>query len=265
MDDGGRKQEYCSRHAKSGMVDVRSKRCGHQRCTNHLSLGVDDGSKKADYSSQHARAGMVSVKNKRVPHGCITRPSVDISSAHTAGSSCQHAKEEVFFARRGTPTVRGDGGAARNTGDAHQSRAAPHRKRLAFLAQLTGVPASCSDGTSREKRARRTDVVRALGVPIKRDEEGLSADDAGGARVQQRPPQPTGGVLLGPTPLIRPVPGGGDTAVKTELIFRETGSELENFWSGGEVQQDPRKIKLCNVVVVVFYMRTIYLLFIADV
>ena len=46
------------------MVDVKKKRCAHRGCAKQPPHGLDDGSKKAEYCSQHAKDGVVNVKDK---------------------------------------------------------------------------------------------------------------------------------------------------------------------------------------------------------
>lgn len=57
-----RRKEYCSLHAKAGMIDVKGRRCAHLVCTKRPTLGADDGRKKPAFCFQHAKANMVSVQ-----------------------------------------------------------------------------------------------------------------------------------------------------------------------------------------------------------
>ncbi|CAN0308545.1 unnamed protein product, partial [Ectocarpus fasciculatus] len=56
--DGSTKREFCSQHAKPGMINLVSKRCRHPGCIKQPSFGKD-GSKKAEFCSQHAKSGMI--------------------------------------------------------------------------------------------------------------------------------------------------------------------------------------------------------------
>ncbi len=91
--DGSKKAEFCFKHARSGMVNVRRDECAQERCTKQPSYGTDDGRKKAEFCSQHARTGMVNVKTKRCAHqGCTTRPSFGVDGSKKAEFWFQHAK-----------------------------------------------------------------------------------------------------------------------------------------------------------------------------
>ncbi|CBJ29797.1 EsV-1-7 [Ectocarpus siliculosus] len=91
--DNSKKAEFCSQHAKQGMVNVVHKRCGHTACSTRPSYG-DAGSKKAEFCSQHAKQGMVNVRNKRCGHtACSTRPSYGDAGSKKAEFCSQHAKQ----------------------------------------------------------------------------------------------------------------------------------------------------------------------------
>ncbi|CAN0453276.1 unnamed protein product, partial [Ectocarpus fasciculatus] len=64
---GTKKAEFCSQHARPGMIDLVSKRCGHPGCIKHASHG-NNGSKMREFCSQHAKPGMIDLVNKRCGH-----------------------------------------------------------------------------------------------------------------------------------------------------------------------------------------------------
>ncbi|CAM9993932.1 unnamed protein product [Ectocarpus sp. 4 AP-2014] len=73
---GSKKREFCSQHARDGMVNVNNKRCIQPNCTTIPSFAAV-GSKKAEFCSQHAREGMVDVRSRRCSQrGCNTQPSM---------------------------------------------------------------------------------------------------------------------------------------------------------------------------------------------
>lgn len=54
--EGGRKTEYCAKHASAGMVSMYSKKCGNEGYAKQSSFGLE-GSRKIEYCAQHARSG----------------------------------------------------------------------------------------------------------------------------------------------------------------------------------------------------------------
>ncbi|CAM9633284.1 unnamed protein product [Hapterophycus canaliculatus] len=84
---GSTKREFCSQHAKEGMINVNNKRCIQANCTTIPSFAVA-GSKKAEFCSQHAREGMIDVRSKRCSQrGCSTQPSSQQAPAAGGGGS----------------------------------------------------------------------------------------------------------------------------------------------------------------------------------
>lgn len=57
---GSKKQEFCARHAKPGMIDVIHKRCDHQGCNTRPHFGMAGG--KAEFCRRHAKQSMVNVR-----------------------------------------------------------------------------------------------------------------------------------------------------------------------------------------------------------
>lgn len=58
---GSKRAKLCAGHAKDKMVDLHSKRYGHEGCTTGPSCGVE-GSKIADFGTQHAMEGIARKK-----------------------------------------------------------------------------------------------------------------------------------------------------------------------------------------------------------
>lgn len=112
LDDGSKKAEYRSHHTKPGMVDIVRKRGAHQSCVKHPPYGVDDGKKKkAEYCSQHARAGVVYVKGKVAPNArfmawsmAARRPSTGRITPGLGNGERRH-EEEVLSPRLHQATV----------------------------------------------------------------------------------------------------------------------------------------------------------------
>lgn len=89
---GGRKAEFCSKHARAGMVNVKHKPCGIEGCSITPNFGVS-GSKKAEFCSEHARAGMVDVRHKKCgKEGCSTRPHFGVLGSSRAEFCAEHAR-----------------------------------------------------------------------------------------------------------------------------------------------------------------------------
>eukprot|EP00903_Cladosiphon_okamuranus_P005799 g5746.t1 len=90
---GSKKREFCSQHAKKGMINVNNKRCIQPNCSTIPSFAVA-GSKKAEFCSQHAMEGMVDVRSKRSSSsrgGSINKQAVVSSSGKTPASSSSSA------------------------------------------------------------------------------------------------------------------------------------------------------------------------------
>ncbi|CAM9562707.1 unnamed protein product [Ectocarpus sp. 12 AP-2014] len=60
-----------AKHAKPGMIDLVSKRCGHLGCMKRPSHGKD-GSKRPEFCAQHRQQGTVDIVTRRCDHpGCM--------------------------------------------------------------------------------------------------------------------------------------------------------------------------------------------------
>ncbi|CAM9760858.1 unnamed protein product [Ectocarpus fasciculatus] len=93
--DDSKKAEFCSQHAKPGMIHVFRKKCGHPDCIKHPSYGKD-GSKKAEFCSQHAKPGMMHVFRKKCGHpGCTKQSSYGKVGSKKAEFCSQHAQEDM--------------------------------------------------------------------------------------------------------------------------------------------------------------------------
>ncbi|CAM9675420.1 unnamed protein product [Ectocarpus sp. 8 AP-2014] len=98
---GSKKREFCSQHARDGMVNVNNKRCIQPNCTTIPSFAAA-GSKKAEFCSQHAREGMVDVRSRRCSQrGCNTQPSLGEAggSSKIPGACKAHASEGMVGLR----------------------------------------------------------------------------------------------------------------------------------------------------------------------
>ncbi|CAN0506083.1 unnamed protein product [Ectocarpus sp. 12 AP-2014] len=98
---GSKKREFCSQHARDGMVNVNNKRCIQPNCTTIPSFAAV-GSKKAEFCSQHAREGMVDVRSRRCSQrGCNTQPSLGEAggSSKIPGACKAHASETMVGLR----------------------------------------------------------------------------------------------------------------------------------------------------------------------
>ena len=95
---GSKTVEFCSQHAKDGMVDVKSKRCAHPSCTKHARYGVE-GTNARVFWSQHAREGMVDITSKRCAHpSCTKRRSYGVEGTNAVFCS-QHAEDGMVNAK----------------------------------------------------------------------------------------------------------------------------------------------------------------------
>lgn len=76
--EGGRKAEFCSKHAKASMINVITKRCHHLGCATQASFGVE-GSRRRELCSRHAKNGMINVDARTCGHtGCATQASFGV-------------------------------------------------------------------------------------------------------------------------------------------------------------------------------------------
>ena len=70
----GEKAQYCSKHKKSGMVNVVSKQCKEDGCSTRSTFGNEG--EKAQYCGKHKKPGMIDLKNKRCKEdGCCKQPN----------------------------------------------------------------------------------------------------------------------------------------------------------------------------------------------
>lgn len=94
---GSKKREFCSQHAKKGMINVNNKRCIQPNCSTIPSFAVA-GSKKAEFCSQHAMEGMIDVRSKRsgsqrgsTNHAASSSGKTPASSSSASSSSSTSA------------------------------------------------------------------------------------------------------------------------------------------------------------------------------
>ncbi|CAM9224280.1 unnamed protein product, partial [Sphacelaria rigidula] len=87
-----KKAEFCSQHARAGMVDVVNKKCNDDGCSKTPSFCLAGG-KNVKFCARYARAGMVDVVTKKCDHeGCSKKPSYDVAGSKTAKFCSQHAR-----------------------------------------------------------------------------------------------------------------------------------------------------------------------------
>ncbi|CAN0446120.1 unnamed protein product, partial [Pylaiella littoralis] len=136
---GTKTAEFCSGHAKDGMVDVLSKRCAHLGCTKRPSYGVA-GTQTAEFCSGHAKDGMVRVSDSRNP--CSVR-------GRSGGA-------------RGCGGAEMDGCTARRSGAGGKKR----RRSLADTRQAEPSSESSSrSGRADSKRSRQATVNTPVSPP----------------------------------------------------------------------------------------------------
>ncbi|CAM9721941.1 unnamed protein product [Laminaria digitata] len=101
--DGSKKTEFCPRHAKDGMVNVRKLRCRHEDCTKRarFSVPVPGSIEKAEFCAEHARAGMIDAGSKTCLHeSCGKWPSFGIHGSRVTVFCAQHAEAGMVDVRR---------------------------------------------------------------------------------------------------------------------------------------------------------------------
>lgn len=98
---GNKKMEFCGRHAREGMVDVISKRCGQKQA----SYGVTGLKMYVDYvlmpSSAFSTPGWapVDVISRRCGHqGCNVQPSYGAAGTKKTEFCVQHSRERAWLA-----------------------------------------------------------------------------------------------------------------------------------------------------------------------
>ncbi|CAM9176312.1 unnamed protein product [Sphacelaria rigidula] len=132
------------------MLDVAGKKCDSEDCSTRPSCGVA-GSKRAEFCSEHARAGMVGVANKRCGYeGCSKRAidakqNVDESkfcgrhaSANNTATVSDTTTLNIWEGTPGPSLTAGDG---KSVADVQRGK----RKRAAF----SGSVANDNDGVHR--------------------------------------------------------------------------------------------------------------------
>ncbi|CAM9392109.1 unnamed protein product, partial [Pylaiella littoralis] len=74
-----KKAEFCSGHAKDGIVKVKDKRCNHRGCTKLAKFSAV-GNEQAEFCNRHAKGRIVDVVNERcVQPGCTTSPGFGVT------------------------------------------------------------------------------------------------------------------------------------------------------------------------------------------
>lgn len=89
---GSKKAEFCSQHARAGMVNVKSNACVQEDCSKQPSYGVA-GISRREFCVQHARVGMVDVFSKKCGNEeCCKRPSYGVAGTRRQEFCVQHAR-----------------------------------------------------------------------------------------------------------------------------------------------------------------------------
>eukprot|EP00903_Cladosiphon_okamuranus_P010433 g9869.t1 len=97
--NGSKTTEFCSRHAREGMVNPGTKRirvlCFHAR--EIASNGKKDNRRKSDFCSRHAENGMIHVRGKLCRHpGCTTRANFGVPESRRPEFCSRHAKDGMI-------------------------------------------------------------------------------------------------------------------------------------------------------------------------
>lgn len=88
-------------------MDIVNKRIGHTECSKQPSYGIDV-SGKAEFCSGHAKDGMLDVATKRCSHiGCNKRPSIGVEGSGRTEFCSGHAKDDMIDLRKSRPGERG--------------------------------------------------------------------------------------------------------------------------------------------------------------
>ncbi|CAB1121443.1 unnamed protein product [Ectocarpus sp. CCAP 1310/34] len=93
------RREFCSQHAKPGMTNIMTKRCGHPGCIKHRTYGKD-GSSKAEFCSQHAQQDMSLTRGALSHPGCINQPSFGKDGSKNIEFCSQHSKAGMINLRK---------------------------------------------------------------------------------------------------------------------------------------------------------------------
>lgn len=214
VDDSNKKPEYCSQHAKTGMVIVIEKRCSHPGCPKKPSVDAEGGSnRKSEFCFQHAKAGTVIVKNNRcATDGCAEQPS----HSEKAGFCASHSAEIVLSVALGRRPPDTHGVAAETSGGSDVRGAAEKRKNRSPLPKRPGSTAAGSEPAG---------PVPCQPWRFRSRERGAQNPTDGAEDSRSRPsslPQTTRGMFLCPTPASL-LSGGEGAAVKTEMLGVSSG------------------------------------------
>jgi EsV-1-7 cysteine-rich motif len=81
---GETKGKYCKKHAKTGMVDVKNKKCQHSGCRKIPYFNFE-GELRGKFCSSHQELGMIDVINKKCQHsGCRKQPTYNFEGEKRA-------------------------------------------------------------------------------------------------------------------------------------------------------------------------------------
>lgn len=102
--EGSKKTEFCPRHAKDDMVNVRKLTCRHEGCSKRARFTYQQQQqhrKQAEFCAEHAKAGMVDAGSKTCRHeSCVKWPSFGNDGSRATIFCAQHAEADMIDVRR---------------------------------------------------------------------------------------------------------------------------------------------------------------------
>lgn len=87
---GAERAEFCARHAKEGMVDVRNKTCAHRGCDQAPTYCVE-GKSRAEFCARHSEFGMV----RAWPPSRVGAPRTPIAAAAGLNGSSNGSNQQA--------------------------------------------------------------------------------------------------------------------------------------------------------------------------
>jgi len=89
-------RKYCKQHAKTNMIDIKSKRCIESDCNKHPTFNYE-GEKKPLYCKQHAKTNMIDIKHKKcIESDCNKHPVFNYSNETKPLYCKEHAKTNMI-------------------------------------------------------------------------------------------------------------------------------------------------------------------------
>jgi hypothetical protein len=87
---------YCSEHKKENMINVKSKRCIHDKCMKYPAFNIPT-EKQALYCIEHKKKNMINVIYKQCIHdNCMIRPTFNLPSETEALYCIEHKKVNMI-------------------------------------------------------------------------------------------------------------------------------------------------------------------------